>query len=123
VGWAGYGAAYEQTALRHGVAPGAPGTRTVNPHNEYLLQFGAGGLPALALFIAWLATAARCGLRADGAGSPHGRLAVGLTLAFACACLFNSMLLDFSAGHFHVALLAWLLAANRHAPAGPPRPP
>lgn len=82
----------------------------VNPHNEYLLQLGAGGLPALLLFLAWLAAplwrAARPGERPP---SPWPGVLACITLAFALAAAFNSALQDFIEGHLYAALLAWLL--------------
>jgi O-antigen ligase len=87
-----------------------------NPHNEYLMQLASGGLPALALFLAWLAAPL---LRRDPDG--RARLAlVGVTIAFAFACLFNSLLLDFVEGHYYMAVLAFLLARERRAAAPPP---
>lgn len=82
--------------------------RTSNPHNEYVMQLVGGGLPALALFLAWLV------LPMLGRGRTGRRCAglVGVALVFAAACLFNSMLLDFIEGHFYVALMAWMLAGS-----------
>jgi O-antigen ligase len=93
--------------VRHGSHP-APGTYSDNPHNEYLLQSGAGGLPALALFLLWLALPLRLALR-PSAGPWAGTLGC-VTVAFAVGCLFNSLLLDFVEGHLYGAVLAWLLA-------------
>ena len=80
--------------------------RSVNPHDEYLMQLVGGGIVALALFLAWLA-APILRRRADGTSSAA---LVGLVVAFAVGCLFNSLLLDFVEGHYYTALLAWLLA-------------
>ena len=83
-----------------------------NPHNEYLMQLAGGGAAALALFLAWLAAPA---LRRDRNGRMSPALS-GVVLAFAVACLFNSLLMDFTEGHFYMAMLAWLLAhERRHA--------
>lgn len=87
-----------------------------NPHNEYLMQLACGGVAALALFLAWLAAPA---LRRDPDGRAPPALA-GVVIAFALACLFNSLLLDFVEGHFYIAVLAFLLARERRASAPPP---
>jgi len=87
-------------------APGAFWERTVNPHNEYLMQLIGGGLPALVLFIAWLVLPA---MRRTPSGELHAAL-VGAGLAFGMGCLFNSLLMDFTEGHFYTVLLAWVLA-------------
>jgi len=84
-----------------------------NPHNEYLMQLIGGGAMALTLFLAWLGLTLRQAARAR---APVGGMLGGTCLAFAVGCLFNSMLMDFVEAHFYVALLAWLLAENRHAP-------
>jgi O-antigen ligase len=77
-----------------------------NPHDEYVMQLVGGGIVSLALFLAWLGMPlARRG--ADGNAVPA---LVGVVVAFAVGCLFNSLLLDFVEGHYYTALLAWLLA-------------
>jgi O-antigen ligase len=85
--------------------------RANNPHNEYLMQLACGGIPALALFLAWLVAA---GLRRDASDRAPPAL-TGVVLAFAVACLLNSLLMDFVEGHFYMAVLAWLLARQRRA--------
>ena len=80
--------------------------RSVNPHDEYVMQLVGGGIVALALFLAWLAAPM---LRRRDDGTPSAAL-VGLVVAFAVGCLFNSLLMDFVEGHYYTALLAWLLA-------------
>lgn len=76
-----------------------------NPHNEYVLQVVGAGATALALFLGWLAAPL---LRS---GPVHMRRSIiGLILAFAIGCLFNSLLRDFIEGHFFTVILAWLLA-------------
>lgn len=89
-----------------------------NPHNEYLMQLASGGAPALALLLAWIAAP---GLRRKSSG--RAPLAVpGLVIAFAVGCLFNSLVLDFTQGHFYTTILAWLLARERRADAAVPLP-
>lgn len=80
--------------------------RSVNPHDEFVMQLVGGGIVALALFLAWLA-APVVRRRADGTTSAA---LVGVVAAFAVGCLFNSLLMDFVEGHYYTALLAWLLA-------------
>lgn len=80
--------------------------RLGNPHDEYVMQVVGGGIVSLALFLAWLAMP-MLRRRSDGRAVP---VLVGVALAFAVGCLFNSLLLDFVEGHYYTALLAWLLA-------------
>lgn len=87
-----------------------------NPHNEYLMQLACGGLPALVLFLGWLAAPA---LRRDPGGRAPPALG-GVVIAFGFACLFNSLLMDFVEGHYYMAVLAFLLARERRATAPPP---
>jgi len=115
-----YAEIHEQSVQRrhaadpaHNPPPDDFWVRTVNPHNEYLMQLVSGGIVALALFLAWLALPL---LRREQSGPVHAAL-VGATLAFAAGCLFNSLLMDFTEGHFHTVLLAWLLAQGGAAPA------
>jgi heptosyltransferase-3 len=76
-GWAGYADAYRAVALeRHPDQPALPGSHSDNPHNEYLLQLGAGGLPSLLLFLAWLAWPMWRALREDPRAI-HGRGSAG----------------------------------------------
>ncbi|KQT10712.1 hypothetical protein ASG30_07820 [Ramlibacter sp. Leaf400] len=89
-----------------------------NPHNEYLMQLACGGIPALALLLAWMGAAA---LRRDASGRSPPALA-GLVLAFAIGCALNSLLMDFVEGHFYIAVLAWLLARERRATASSTTP-
>lgn len=87
------------------VRQGLPWATIENPHNEFVMQIVGGGVAALVLFVVWLVLPAM--RRKNG----HANVAlVGLVLAFAVGCAFNSMLRDFVEGHFYVALLAWLLA-------------
>lgn len=110
-GWASYPQVFSETAMeRLGPALQENGTSTsVNPHNEYLLQWGAGGLPALLLFIAWLGVPMWRAVRERRADRPWAGAVGCVALALAIASLFNSALLDFVEGHFYAALLAWLL--------------
>lgn len=80
--------------------------RSVNPHDEFVMQLVGGGIVAFALFLAWLA-APVVRRRADGTASAA---LAGVVAAFAVGCLFNSLLMDFVEGHYYTALLAWLLA-------------
>lgn len=106
-GWAGYRTAYEAAAARPG--RNEHWMHADNPHNEYLMQLGAGGIVALALFLAWLGAPLLAAWRLRAAPGPWPPLLACVTLAFAIGSLFNSLLLDFAGGHFHAALLAWLL--------------
>lgn len=91
-----------------------------NPHNEYLMQWVGAGLPAFLLFMMWLGAMFATGLSwsrkggAPGDGSEasrrDGHSLIGLTLAFAAGCLFNSLLMDFVEGHYFIVALSWLLA-------------
>jgi O-antigen ligase len=110
-GFAAYPQAYAQAADR--VPDPDPETkpywgRSDNPHNEYLMQLGAGGVGALALFLLWVGWPMARGVR-RGAPAAAGVLGC-VAAAFAVGCLFNSLLLDFTEGHFYAALLAWGLA-------------
>jgi O-antigen ligase len=109
-GWRGYAHAYAQVAQGHGAPAQARWAHTDNAHNEYLMQAGAGGLPALLLFLAWLAAPVVLALRTPGAAESPAGPAACLALAFAAACLFNSLLLDFIEAHLYGALLAWVMA-------------
>lgn len=113
-GWPTYSTAYERVSIANGDPPGY-WRRSENPHNEYLMQLGAGGLPALALFLTWIALPLYAALR-PGTQDPRaaGMLAC-VALAFAAGSLFNSLLLDFTEGHIYAALAAWLLAWRRPA--------
>jgi O-antigen ligase len=82
--------------------------RTENPHNEYLMQLVGGGAAALLLFLAWLVAPM---LRVGASRRVRSAL-IGIGLAFAFGCLFNSLLMDFVEGHFYVVLMTWLLARS-----------
>jgi O-antigen ligase len=113
-GWGSYPQALNEVALaRDRKALEASGELSVNPHNEYVLQLGAGGLPALLLFVAWLLIPLVVGTR-RGASPWNGAMAC-IALAFALDAAFNSVLLDFTEAHVYAALLAWLLAQPRQA--------
>ena len=115
-GFASYPRAYAQAADR--VPDPDPETKPFwghsdNPHNEYLMQLGAGGVAALGLFLLWVGAPMAAGLR-RGASPWAGALGC-VALAFPVGCLFNSLLLDFTEGHFYAALLAWGLARRGSA--------
>lgn len=115
-GYAEYGKAFQRSAqerygadpLRHDYLKGH-WIRPDNPHNEYLMQLAGGGIVALALFLAWLVLPM---LRRTASPSTRASL-IGVGLAFAMGCLFNSLLMDFVEGHLYVALMTWLLAQAR----------
>lgn len=110
-GWPHFPAALrEMSARRHGTPSSVYGANSDNPHGEYLLQLGAGGLPALLLFVAWLASPVWRAWKNRAAPEPWTGLMACVTLAFALAALFNSVLMDWVEAHFYVALLAWLQA-------------
>lgn len=115
-GYAEYGKAFERAAqARYGPDPLRRAylqqywIRPDNPHNEYLMQLAGGGIVAFTLFLVWLGLPI---LREAGSPSTRASL-IGVGLAFATGCLFNSMLMDFVEGHLYVALMAWLLAQAR----------
>ena len=111
-GWASYPHAFNGVALeRNRKALEASGEVSVNPHDEFVLQLGAGGLPALVLFAAWLLVPIVTGTR-RGAG-PWGGAMACIAFAFAVDAALNSVLLDFTEAHLYAALLAWLLAQPR----------
>lgn len=114
VGWDHYAGAIADVARRRHPDPNAvEGALSVNPHNEYLLQLAAGGLPGLLLFLAWAACPLWLALRRGGPDRPWPGTVACASLAFAVGCLFNSLLLDFIEAHFYVAVMASLLAAHR----------
>jgi heptosyltransferase-3 len=119
-GFANYSVVHEQAArARYGSEPAIFGdpsnwVRTSNPHNEYLMQLVGGGVVSLSLFLLWLGLPLRMAAQAR---APVSGMAAGLVLGFATGCLFNSLLLDFVEGHLYAALLAWLVAEHRFAPA------
>lgn len=81
---------------------------TGNPHNEYLnifLQLGAMGLLAFLGFF-WVIFKKSFSLP-----KPEGWFAQGLLLAWLAGCFANSWLMDFTAGYFFIALLAFCFGA------------
>jgi O-antigen ligase len=113
-GWARYPRAFSEIAAqRQGNLP-PDGGGAVNPHNEYVLQLGAGGVPALLLFVLWLGWPMWRALRERGRQGPWAGAVGCVSLAFAVSALFNSVLLDFTEAHFYVAVLAWLLVRRVH---------
>ncbi|NML45769.1 O-antigen ligase family protein [Ramlibacter sp. G-1-2-2] len=110
-GWVAYQDAFRAIALaRHPGQPELPGSQSVNPHNEYLLQLGAGGLPALLLFLAWLAWPMWRAARQRRLDRPWVGAAGCIAFAFAISALFNSVLLDFMEAHLYAALMGWMMA-------------
>jgi O-antigen ligase len=109
-GWQHYPAELSKVSMRRHAEPNKiAGALSENPHDEYLLQLGAGGVPALLLFLLWLACPAWTGWRQSGERRPWGIMLACIAIGFALAALFNSLLLDWVEAHFYVALLAWLL--------------
>lgn len=115
-GWARYPAVFSETSVARHEAQGQPGVGAgaVNPHNEYVLQLGAGGIVALLLFALWLAWPMWRALRERGREGPWAGAVGCVSLAFALSALFNSVLRDFTEAHFYVAVLAWLLVRRVH---------
>jgi O-antigen ligase len=109
-GWQHYDEAMGHAARqRHADPTQVLGAQSVNPHNEFLMQLGAGGLPALLLFTLWLALPVWRAIRDADTGKPWAGAVGCVALAFAVGALFNSLLLDFVEAHFYAALMAWLL--------------
>jgi O-antigen ligase len=115
VGYGNYAEAY-QAALDRRVAhdpalySSAPEiwTHSDNPHNEYLMQLLGGGVAGLGLFVLWLAVIYR---HARSLPAAQRRTLKGLCLAFGIGCMFNSLLLDFTEGHFFVVVMVCALCA------------
>jgi O-antigen ligase len=115
-GWNGFRKAYADAAASTGTEPESLWAHSANPHNEYLMVAASGGVPAIALFLAWLAIPVVAPLRRrEGTDSQAGVLGC-IALAFALGCVFNSMLLDFIEGHLYGALLAFLMAQREIGP-------
>lgn len=115
-GWQNYAQVFDRASTpRHGGAR-PPGTLSDNPHNEYLMQLGAGGFPALLLFLLWLAAPMWRALRGDTERSPWAGALGCVALAFGVGCLFNSLLLDYMPGHFYGALMAWMMVRRVENP-------
>jgi O-antigen ligase len=109
-GWQHFDDAMGEAAHRRHVDPTQVlGAQSRNPHNEYLMQLGAGGVPALLLFALWLALPVWRAVRDADTGKPWAGAVGCVALAFAVGSLFNSLLLDFVEAHFYAALMAWLL--------------
>ena len=115
VGYDGVAAAYEARIIQR-VAAGEfsppyaqkPYSRPPNLHNEFLMQWAGGGLPALILLIGWMASP----LLTKGHSPSTRRALTGLILLFGLGCLFNSWLLDFTPGHLFTVLIAWQLSGR-----------
>ncbi len=107
--WFGHGTgsfAHEYQKLAHtkGI------TATTNPHNEYLrLGVEVGGL-GIVLFGALLVAVWRSANRLPGVYKP---MAQGLAVFMASGCLFNSLLSDFTEGHWFVWLGGLLFSAHQ----------
>lgn len=100
VGFARYGEAHAKAGL-------AKNEGIHNPHNEFLMQLISGGVASLLLFLTWLYLLAKSSSWGEG-----DRVVVGVVLAFAIGCLFNSLLMDFVEGHVFITLIAWLYASR-----------
>ncbi len=85
---------------------------SANPHNEYINITVQLGLVGLALFLYLLYTQWRL---SEKLGPDFSRQAQGLILAFAVGSLFNSLLLDFTEGHFYVYFTALFYAGIRRS--------
>lgn len=75
----------------------------VNPHNQYLLEWvelGILGILSL-LYLLWSLTSTFIDSK-----STHGYLGIGLVLALAVGCCFNSWLLDFTSAFFFIFFAA-----------------
>jgi len=112
-GFARYGQVHEQIARQRYAADPVKSAylqsswvKVNNPHNQYLLMLVSGGAPALVLFLVWLLAP----LIQKFQGKKVSSSLLGISLAFAVGCLFNSLLTDFTEGHLYAGLLAWLLA-------------
>lgn len=117
VGYANYSKAHEEAALARYTGDPVRAAylteswvRTPNPHNEYFMQLLGGGAAALLMYLAWLGSTWRQGLRLGG---PVGPMLSGAALAFGIGSLFNSLLLDFIEAHVYAGVLAALVAAGR----------
>jgi O-antigen ligase len=117
-GWTRYPKIFSEVAAQRQGSPRLEGAGAVNPHNEYVLQLGAGGVPALGLFVLWLGWPIWRALRERGSRGPWAGAVGCVSLAFAVSALFNSVLLDFTEAHFYIAVLAWLLVRRVNQDAG-----
>lgn len=113
VGWGHYAKAADEASRRRHADPRlVPGAQSDNPHSEYLMQLASGGVPALLLFLLWIAWPVWAGVRPGGAGKHWTGVLACVALAFAIAAAFNSLLFDFVEAHFYVALMSWLLVSR-----------
>ncbi len=102
----GFGTGAFRDAYRRWTAgDGCPATD--NPHNQYLLTAIQIGLPGLVLWIALLFAMWHLRRRLD---PPYRALAGAFVLSLALASLANSMLLDFTEGHWLAFFSALLYA-------------
>lgn len=100
-----------------GAAESAPGIRTPNPHNEYLLIAAQTGLAGLALLLCLFISQYRLAPRLATPLETH--LARGLVITLAVGCLFNSFLLDHTEGLFYAWLTGVLYGGLQARPAPP----
>jgi len=89
------------------VSPGREAYVTANPHNEYFNLGIQLGLLGMGLFSYLLYRQWRLATALPAMEQP---LAQGFVLAFAVGCLFNSLLMDFTEGHFYAYLSAVFFA-------------
>ncbi len=80
---------------------------TSNPHNQYLLTAIQIGLPGLLLWLTLLGLQWRLRLRLE---TPQRQLATAFVLSMAFSSLLNSMLMDFTEGHWFAFFSALLYA-------------
>ncbi len=109
----GYGTgAFAQAYRKNANDDACPATS--NPHNQYLLNAIQIGLPGLLLWLTLLGMEWRLRLRLE---TPQRQLAAAFVLSMAVASLLNSMLMDFTEGHWFAFFSALLYAPlTRKAP-------
>jgi O-antigen ligase len=92
---------------------GASSVKTLNPHNEYLMITAQIGIVGLLLFLYLLFQ-----LWKQSYKLPHDerQMAQGMVVAFATGCLLNSLLLDFTEGHWFAYFAAVFYATITNRP-------
>jgi hypothetical protein len=111
-----------RNAYRNLVAANLGPTRAAHSHNGYLDFALAAGLPALALWCAFLATLAWPGLKRPSSVRDGAALALLLlTAAFAVRALFDSILRDHILEEFAFFAALLLAASGLHDESGAPR--